>query len=158
MKARQSSIYRKLENMLGQLMAVAERVPKSALGLQTAMARCVNETIDALAVCEYALTSYDINQRIAYIATLIHSVTVMKTIIRELHGYSRKESMGVITDKEGKEKIVSVPKCGRIISNGQYPNFLKMFSDIEREVGAWYKSSLTKRDGKSVITVDGSQK
>lgn len=40
MKARQSSIYRKLEN-LGALMAVSERVPKNAMGLQTAMSRCV---------------------------------------------------------------------------------------------------------------------
>ena len=48
MKARQSSIYRKLENLLGALMAVSERVPKNAMGLQTAMSRCINEVVDAI--------------------------------------------------------------------------------------------------------------
>lgn len=96
MKARQSSIYRKLENLLGALMAVSERVPKNAMGLQTAMSRCINEVVDSLVVCEYALRAIDINQRIAYIATFIHSLTIVKTIVRELHEYSRKEKSGMV--------------------------------------------------------------
>lgn len=146
MKARQSSIYRKLENLLGALMAVSERVPKNSMGLQTAMARCINEVVDSLVVCEYALRAIDINQRIAYIATLIHSLTIVKTIVRELHEYSRKEKSGMV-NVDGEAKLVKVPLYGRIISNGQYPGFLKDFDVLARETGAWYKSQLTKRDG-----------
>ena len=64
MKASQSSIYRKLEKLLGCLMQVSERIPKHAAGLQTVAARCINETIDALSVCEYALNTSDISQRV----------------------------------------------------------------------------------------------
>lgn len=146
MKARQSSIYRKLENLLGALMAVSERVPKNAMGLQTAMSRCINEVVDSLVVCEYALRAIDINQRIAYIATLIHSLTIVKTIVRELHEYSRKEKSGMV-NVDGEAKQVKVPLYGRIINNGQYPGFLKDFDVLARETGALYKSQLTKRDG-----------
>lgn len=116
MKARQSSIYRKLENLLGALMAVSERVPKNAMGLQTAMSRCINEVVDSLGVCEYALRAIDINQRIAYIATLIHSLTIVKTIVRELHEYSRKEKSGMV-NVDGEAKLVKVPLYGRSCLN-----------------------------------------
>lgn len=48
---------------------------------------------------------------------------------------------------DGEAKLVKVPLHGRIISNGQYPGFLKDFDVLARETGAWYKSQLTKRDG-----------
>ena len=150
MKARQSSIYRKLENLLGALMAVSERVPKNAAGLQTAMARCINEVIDALVVCEYALRASDINQRIGYIAALIHSLTIVKTLVRELHEYSRKEKSGMVT-VDGEVKQVKIPLFGRIISNAQYPGFLVDFDKLSRETGAWYKSQIAKRDGAVVV-------
>lgn len=152
MKARQSSVYRKLENLLGALMAVSERVPKNSMGQQTAMSRCINEVVDALAVCEYALRASDINQRIAYIAALIHSLTIVKTLVRELHEYSRKEKSGM-TNVDGEVKQVKTPLHGRMISNGQYPGFLKDFDVLSREIGAWYKSQLTKRDGGVVAAV-----
>lgn len=151
MKARQSSIYRKLENLLGALMAVSERVPKNAMGLQTAMSRCINEVVDALVVCEYALRAIDMNQRIAYIAALIHSLTLVKTLVRELHEYSRKEKSGMVT-ANGDAKQAKIPLYGRIISNGQYPEFLKDFDVLARETGAWYKSQLTRRDGGTVAS------
>ena len=110
------------------------------------MSRCINEVVDALVVCEYALRAIDINQRIAYIAALIHSLTLVKTLVRELHEYSRKEKSGMVT-ANGESKEAKTPLYGRIISNGQYPGFLKDFDVLARETGAWYKSQLTRRDG-----------
>ena len=141
MKASQSSIYRKLEKLLGCLMQVSERIPKHAAGLQTVAARCINETIDALSVCEYALNTSDISQRVEYIAALIHSMTIIKTIVRQLHEYSKKESVSMINTPEG-AKTVKQPRYGRIISNSQYPMFLRDFDELARRTGAWYKSSL----------------
>ena len=73
-------------------------------------------------------------------------MTLVKTLVRELHEYSRKEKSGMVT-ANGETKQAKIPLYGRIISNGQYPGFLKDFDVLARETGAWYKSQLTRRDG-----------
>ncbi len=143
-KARSSSIYRGVERLLGDLMLIAERIPKNSCGLQTLGCRIINETIDAMASTEYALNSPEINQRIAYIGSLIHSMTIIKSSCRQLYGYSRKDARTPV-DTDGDIKIVNVPCHGRVISNAQYANLLEVFGKLSLEIGKWYKSSQTIR-------------
>lgn len=143
-KARNSSIYRGLENLLGDLLAISERIPKKSLGLQVIGSRMINEITDAMAVTEYALNSPEINQRIAYIGSLIHSMTIIKSCCRQLYGYSRKETKG-LASTGGEVRMVNIPCHGRVISNAQYANLLAAFGKLSLETGKWFKSSQTTR-------------
>lgn len=143
-KARTSSIYRGVERLLGDLMQISERIPKSSFGLQSVGARMINEAMEALAATEYALNSPDLNQRIMYIGALIHSMTIVKSCCRQVYAYSRKDSRS-ISGTDGEIKIVSTPTYGRIISNAQYANLLATFGKLSMETGKWFKASQTAR-------------
>lgn len=151
-KARQSSIYRKLEHLLCDLMAISERIPKHALGLQAVGVRAINETLEALSVTEFAIRAQDLNTRYACISTLIHSMTIVKTICRELYDYSRKDRTEVrlgrdgvpLTDGQGKTDVVKSPVYGRVISHAQYVGLLGSFAELGKEVGRWQNATLLK--------------
>lgn len=143
-KARTSSIYRGVERLIGDLMQIAERMPKSSYGLQALGAKMINEALDALTVTEYALNSPDLNQRIMYISSLIHSMTVVKSCCRQIYSYSRKDSRST-ANTDGEIKIINVPRYGRIISNAQYANLLTTFGKLSMETGKWFKASQTAR-------------
>jgi hypothetical protein len=143
-KARNSSIYRGMERLLGDLMQIAERIPKHSYGLQAVGCRMINEAIDAMAVTEYALNASDINQRIAYIGSLIHSMTIIKSTCRQLYGYSRKDAK-TASSTDGEIKLVNTPNYGRIISNAQYAGLLASFGKLSLETGKWFKASQTIR-------------
>lgn len=151
-KARQSSIYRKLETLLCEMMQMTERLPKNANGLQAVGVRVVNETLDALSTTEFAIHASDLNARIAYIATLIHSMTIVKTCCRELYAYSRKDKSEpkvgkdgkVVTNDQGNVVLMKSPQYGRVISNVQYVALLGLFSEIGKETARWYNVTLAK--------------
>lgn len=151
-KARQSSIYRKLEHLLGELMAMSERIPKHASGLQTVGVRAVNETLESLSTTEFALHAADERTRLAYLATLIHSMTIVKTVCRELYDYSRKNRNEVrlgaeglpITNDQGTTSVVRYPRYGRVLSHTQYVHLLGVFSELSKEIGRWYNSAYLK--------------
>ncbi len=143
-KARTSSIYRGVERLLGDLMHISERIPKSSYGLQAVGGRMVGEAIDALAATEYALNSPDLDQRIAYIGSLIHSMTVIKSCCRQIYAYSRKEVRNTVSN-DGEVKIVTTPTYGRIISSAQYSGLLVTFGKLGMETGKWFKASQTAR-------------
>lgn len=145
--ARQSSIYRKLELLLCDMMALCERIPKRSLGLQVVGSRLVNEVMDALAATEFALNSPNYDQRIAYISTLIHSMTIVKSACRELYWYSRKEKCELTAKVEGELAISKKPTYGRVVSNVQYAHLLEVFAKLSREIGAWQKAAMTRRTG-----------
>lgn len=151
-KARQSSIYRKLEHLLGELMAMSERIPKNASGLQVVGVRAINETLESLSTTEFALQAQDNRTRLAYLATLIHSMTIIKTICRELYDYSRKDRNEVrlgadglpVTNDQGVPSIVKYPRYGRVLSHTQYVHLLGIFSELSKEIGRWYNSTYLK--------------
>ena len=151
-KARQSSIYRKLETLLGELMAMSERIPKHASGLQVVGVRAINETLESLSTTEFALHALDERTRLAYLATIIHSMTITKTVCRELYDYSRKDRKVVnlgadglpITNDQGNASAVSYPKYGRVLSHTQYVHLLGLFSELSKETGKWYNSTYLK--------------
>ena len=157
-KARQSSIYRKLEALLCEMMLMTERLPKNANGLQAVGVRVVNETLEALSTTEFAIHSSDMNARIAYIAALIHSMTIVKTCCRELYGFSRKDRIEpkvgkdgkVVTNGQGDAVFVKSPLYGRVISNAQYATLLELFSEIGKEVMRWYNVTLSKMSQNNV--------
>lgn len=151
-KARQSSIYRKLEHLLGELMAMSERIPKHASGLQAVGVRAINETLESLSTTEFALHAADERTRLAYLATIIHSMTITKTVCRELYDYSRKDrkvvSLGAdglpITNDQGADSVVKHPRYGRVLSHTQYVHLLGVFSELSKEIGRWYNSTYLK--------------
>ena len=151
-KARQSSIYRKLETLLGEMMAMSERIPKHASGLQVAGVRAINEILESLSTTEFALHAADERTRLSYLATIIHSMTITKTVCRELYDYSRKDrmvaSLGAdglpITNDQGNDSAVKYPKYGRVLSHTQYVHLLGLFSDLSKEIGRWYNSTYLK--------------
>lgn len=148
-KARQSSIYRKLEHLLGELMAISERIPKHASGLQVVGVRAINETLEALSTTEFALHAPDNQTRLAYLATLIHSMTISKTACRELYDYSRKDRNEVrlgadglpVTNGQGNVSTVRCPRYGRVLSHTQYVGLLGLFSELGKEIGRWYNAT-----------------
>lgn len=151
-KARQSSIYRKLETLLGEMMAMSERIPKHASGMQVAGVRAINEILESLSTTEFALQAQDNRTRLAYLATLIHSMTIIKTICRELYDYSRKDRNEVrlgadglpVTNDQGFPSIVKCPRYGRVLSHTQYVHLLGIFSELSKEIGRWYNSTYLK--------------
>lgn len=151
-KARQSSIYRKLEHLLGELMAMSERIPKHASGLQAVGVRAINETLESLSTTEFALHAADERTRLAYLATIIHSMTIVKTVCRELYDYSRKDRNEVklgadglpITNDQGADSVVKCPIYGRVLSHTQYVHLLGIFSELSKEIGRWYNSTYLK--------------
>lgn len=151
-KARQSSIYRKLEHLLGELMAMSERIPKHASGLQVVGVRAINEALESLSTTEFALHAADERTRLAYLATLIHSMTITKTACRELYDYSRKDRnearLGAdglpITNDRGNASLVKCPKYGRVLSHTQYVCLLGLFSELGKEIGRWYNAAYLK--------------
>lgn len=147
--ARQSSIYRKLELLLCDLMAICERIPKHSLGLQVVGSRMVNETMEAMAATEFALNTPGIDQRIAYISAVIHSMTIVKSCCRELYWYSRKEKAELVASHGGELAVSKKPDHGRVVSNVQYTRLLTTFGQLGREIGAWHKAALTRRMGQT---------
>lgn len=151
-KARQSSIYRKLETLLGEIMAMSERIPKHASGLQVAGVRAINEILESLSTTEFALHAADERTRLSYLATIIHSMTITKTICRELYDYSRKDRNEVrlgaddlpVTNDQGAPSIVKCPRYGRVLSHTQYVHLLGIFSELSKEIGRWYNSTYLK--------------
>lgn len=143
-KARSTSIYRGTERLLGDLLAISERIPKSAYGLQALGGRMVNEALEALATTEYALNEPDINRRIAYICSLIHSMTIVKSCCRQLYGYSRKECK-TVDNINGEINVVNIPRYGRIVSYQQYTNLLRAFGKLSKDIGKWFRASQTIR-------------
>lgn len=151
-KARQSSIYRKLETLLGEIMAMSERIPKHASGLQVAGVRAINEILESLSTTEFALHAADERTRLSYLATIIHSMTITKTICRELYDYSRKDRNEVrlgadglpVTNDQGVPSIVKCPRYGRVLSHTQYVHLLGIFSELSKEIGRWYNSTYLK--------------
>ena len=151
-KARQSSIYRKLEHLLGELMAISERIPKHASGLQAVGVRAINETLESLSTTEFALHAADERTRLSYLATIIHSMTIVKTVCRELYDYSRKDRNEVklgagglpITNDQGADSVVKYPIYGRVLSHTQYVHLLGIFSELSKEIGRWYNSTYLK--------------
>ena len=151
-KARQSSIYRKLETLLGEMMAMSERIPKHASGMQVAGVRAINEILESLSTTEFALHAADERTRLSYLATLIHSMTIIKTICRELYDYSRKDRNEVrlgadglpVTNDQGVPSIVKCPRYGRVLSHTQYVHLLGIFSELSKEIGRWYNSTYLK--------------
>ena len=151
-KARQSSIYRKLETLLGEIMAMSERIPKHASGLQVAGVRAINEILESLSTTEFALHAADERTRLPYLATIIHSMTITKTICRELYDYSRKDRNEVrlgadglpVTNDQGAPSIVKCPRYGRVLSHTQYVHLLGIFSELSKEIGRWYNSTYLK--------------
>jgi len=147
--ARQSSIYRKLELLLCDLMAICERIPKHSLGLQVVGSRMVNETMEAMSATEFALNSPGLDQRIAYISALIHSMTIVKSACRELYWYSRKEKSELVAQAGGELVVSKKPDHGRVISNVQYTHLLTVFGKLGREIGAWQRAAMTRRMGQT---------
>ena len=151
-KARQSSIYRKLETLLGEMMAMSERIPKHASGMQVAGVRAINEILESLSTTEFALHAADERTRLSYLATIIHSMTITKTVCRELYDYSRKDRNEVrlgadglpVTNDQGVPSIVKCPRYGRVLSHTQYVHLLGLFSDLSKEIGRWYNSTYLK--------------
>ena len=151
-KARQSSIYRKLETLLGEMMAMSERIPKHASGMQVAGVRAINEILESLSTTEFALHAADERTRLSYLATIIHSMTITKTVCRELYDYSRKDRNEVrlgadglpVTNDQGNDSAVKYPKYGRVLSHTQYVHLLGLFSDLSKEIGRWYNSTYLK--------------
>lgn len=151
-KARQSSIYRKLEHLLGELMAITERIPKHASGLQVVGVRAINETLESLSTTEFALHALDERTRLAYLAAIIHSMTITKTVCRELYDYSRKDRKVVnlgadglpVTNDQGNDSVANYPKYGRVLSRTQYVHLLGVFSELSKEIGRWYNSTYLK--------------
>lgn len=151
-KARQSSIYRKLETLLGEMMAMSERIPKHASGMQVAGVRAINEILESLSTTEFALYAADERTRLSYLATIIHSMTITKTVCRELYDYSRKDRNEVrlgadglpVTNDQGVPSIVKCPRYGRVLSHTQYVHLLGIFSELSKEIGRWYNSTYLK--------------
>ena len=151
-KARQSSIYRKLETLLGEMMAMSERIPKHASGMQVAGVRAINEILESLSTTEFALHAADERTRLLYLATIIHSMTITKTVCRELYDYSRKDRNEVrlgadglpVTNDQGVPSIVKCPRYGRVLSHTQYVHLLGIFSELSKEIGRWYNSTYLK--------------
>lgn len=135
--ARQTSIYRMTEGLLGTLMTMTERIPKHSCGVQVAGARAVNEVLDVLSAIEFAVREQNPSARLEYIATIIHSMTIVKTICRELYDYSRKERSETITNDKGEQTTRKVPRFGRVISHVQYVHLLEVFSKLGMEIGRW---------------------
>ena len=144
-KAGTSSVYRGTERLLGDLLAIAERTPKKALGLQALSRRMVDEALEALAETEYALNEPDIDRRIAYIGMLVHSMTILKSAVRQMYAYSRAGFRSPTADGE----TVTVPRYGRVISHRQYLHLLDQFARLGMEVGRWLKSSQAKRPART---------
>ena len=135
--------------MLCDLMAISERIPKHSFGLQVVGSRIVNETMEAMAATEFALNSPGIDQRIAYISALIHSMTIVKSACRELYWYSRKEKSESVALPNGELAVSKKPDHGRIVSNVQYTHLLTVFGKLSREIGAWQKAAMTRRMGQT---------
>ena len=142
--ARQTSIYRTAEELLGDILAMTERIPKNASGLQFAGARAVSEMLETLSATEFAVREQNPTARLSYIASIIHSMTIVKTICRELYDYSRKERSETITNDKGEQTARRVPRFGRVVSHVQYVHLLEIFSKLSREIGRWYNATSLK--------------
>lgn len=158
-KARQASAYRKTELLLCELMAMTERIPKHAQGLQVVGTRAVGETLDALAAIEFALNAPGENARLGYIGVVIHSMTIVRTCCRSLYAYSRKDrqepklderAMAMMDDK-GAMVMQRHPMYGRVISHAQYVMLLRMFSEIGFEIGRWQRATEAKRSQQGTV-------
>lgn len=131
---------------------MSERIPKHASGLQVAGVRAINEILESLSTTEFALHAADERTRLSYLATIIHSMTITKTICRELYDYSRKDRNEVrlgadglpVTNDQGAPSIVKCPRYGRVLSHTQYVHLLGIFSELSKEIGRWYNSTYLK--------------
>lgn len=131
---------------------MSERIPKHASGLQVAGVRAINEILESLSTTEFALHAADERTRLSYLATIIHSMTITKTICRELYDYSRKDRNEVrlgadglpVTNGQGAPSIVKCPRYGRVLSHTQYVHLLGIFSELSKEIGRWYNSTYLK--------------
>lgn len=140
-KTRTSSIYRSIEQLLGCYLSLAERTPKKAQGLQTLSARMVNEVLEAMTATEFALNCSNIEQRLAFIGAMLHSLVILKSATRQLYMYSRKSHIATVPSTTNGTEVVEVPRYGRIISNKQYMFLLARFSKLETEAYKWLNAT-----------------
>ncbi len=147
-RASASSVYRGIERLMGELLAIAERTPKRALGLQALSRRMVDETLEALAATEYALNEPDIDRRIAYIGMLVHAMTILKSAVRQMYGYSRQND-GIPSSAAMGQTTKPTPRYGRVISDRQYLRLSDQFARLGMETGRWLKSSRAKRPART---------
>lgn len=150
-KSKSSSIYRGIERLLGDILSIAERTPKKAQGLQALSVRMVNETLEALSITELALNCPNLDQRIAFIGALVHSMTIIKSATRQMYMYSRRNYQDLSTNDKGELEITKTPSYGRIISNKQYFYLLSQFSKLGEEIQKWFHFSHATRSSQGEV-------
>ena len=83
MKATQSSLYRELENLMLWFIPVGNNIPKD-FALRKLGERMQNEILDAMTVCNLALQTQDLHQRMELISLVKLHVTSVQNISRVL--------------------------------------------------------------------------
>lgn len=147
-QARQSSIYRKLEILLCEIMSMSTRIPKHAHGLHVVCERAVNDTLESLSVTEFAIRTEDMHERMQYISMLIHEMTMVKTCLKQLYAYSARDrtetKISACNEKLNKQQTVRKPEYGRVVSHAQYARYLVMTGEIAKEVARWRQATVVK--------------
>lgn len=123
MKARQSSIYRKLEELHLWASSLADRLPKS-LSFQVEGKAILDDINNALLVTKFALKSpKSSNERLQHINTLEVYLEDLDTHVTELRERAKR-----LKEENGKSPY---------LTKEQFASFLKDMTFIAIQVNAW---------------------
>ena len=123
MKARQSSLYRELENLMLWFIPVGNNIPKD-FALRNLGERLQNELLDAMTACSLALQTPDLPQRLELINLVKLHITAVQSITKVFVEFS---------SREGNVK--------RVISQKQRVALLKGMAAIGNQIARWAKST-----------------
>lgn len=123
MKAKQSSVYRELENLLLWFIPVGNNFPKD-FALRQLGERMLNEMTDALTACGLALKTGDFGQRLELINLVKLHIETVQSISKVLVEYSSREG-----------------NKHRVISQKQRASFILAMTSIGSQLARWAKST-----------------
>ena len=127
MKARQSSIYRKLEELHLWASALVDRLPKS-LSFQIEGKAILDDINNALLVTKFALKSQKFSQE------LLHHISTLEVYLEDLdtHITELRERAKRLKEENGKSPYMT---------KDQYAAFLKDMTLIGIQVSGWRKAN-----------------
>lgn len=123
MKASQSSLYREIENLMIWFIPVGNNIPKD-FALRQLGDRMLNEMTDALTVCNLALQTKELRQRLELINLVKLHMTTVQSITKVFVEFS---------SREGNVK--------RVISQKQRAALMRMMVSIGSQIARWANST-----------------
>ena len=133
-----------LESLFQSSLIITSRLPKAA-GWSIVGERLMSEIIDADASVDASLMpGLQPSPKLEYIDLAIYHVRRIKSLMRKIYRYSKTNGAGAIVSYDADGIPVRRP-APRLISHGQYAEYLIVMRKIEDQLDIYYKRTRDKQ-------------